>query len=69
MDIQMRAELKEKLETVATGPGVYLMKGKDGKVIYVGKAVNLKKRLRSYFKPKRQMDMKTGRAGRQDRFL
>lgn len=56
----MRVELKEKLDTAATGPGVYLMKGKDGQVIYVGKAVNLKKRLASYFKPKRQMDMKTG---------
>ncbi len=56
----MLRELKEKLETVAIGPGVYLMKGKGGKVIYVGKAVNLKKRLGSYFKPKRQMDMKTG---------
>ncbi|MCP3950807.1 MAG: excinuclease ABC subunit UvrC [Desulfobacterales bacterium] len=56
----MLGALKEKLETAATGPGVYLMKGRDGKVIYVGKAVNLKKRLGSYFKPKRQMDMKTG---------
>ncbi len=56
----MLGELKEKLETVAIGPGVYLMKGKDGQIIYVGKAVNLKKRLGSYFKPKRQMDMKTG---------
>jgi len=56
----MRKKLKEKLDTVATGPGVYLMKGRDGQIIYVGKAVNLKKRLASYFKPKRQMDMKTG---------
>jgi excinuclease ABC subunit C len=56
----MLNDLKEKLATVATGPGVYLMKGSGGKVIYVGKAVNLKKRLGSYFKPKRQMDMKTG---------
>ena len=53
-------DLKEKLGTVTTGPGVYLMKGSGGRVIYVGKAVNLKKRLGSYFKPRRQMDMKTG---------
>jgi len=53
-------DLKEKLETVGTGPGVYLMKGSDGRVLYVGKAVNLKNRLGSYFKPRRQMDMKTG---------
>ena len=56
----MKAGLKEKLKTVTSGPGVYLMKGNDGQIIYVGKAVNLKKRLKSYFKPKRQMDMKTG---------
>ena len=56
----MLKDLKEKLETVGTGPGVYLMKSSGGKVIYVGKAGNLKKRLGSYFKPGRQMDMKTG---------
>ncbi len=56
----MHKELKEKLAIVGTGPGVYLMKSPEGKIIYVGKALNLRKRLGSYFKPKRQMDMKTG---------
>ncbi len=56
----MKSGLKERLKTVASGPGVYLMKGNDSQIIYVGKAVNLKKRLGSYFKPRRQMDMKTG---------
>jgi excinuclease ABC subunit C len=37
------------LETLPTKPGCYLMKDNDGKVIYVGKAVNLRNRVRSYF--------------------
>lgn len=37
------------LDSAPTKPGCYLMKDKDGKVIYVGKAVNLRSRLRSYF--------------------
>lgn len=39
----------EKLLLVPTEPGCYLMKNKDGVVIYVGKAKNLKRRLNSYF--------------------
>lgn len=40
---------KEKLSLVPTKPGSYQMKNKDGVVIYVGKAKNLKNRLKSYF--------------------
>jgi excinuclease ABC subunit C len=55
----------EKLQGVSTGPGVYLMKNSDGVVIYVGKALNLKKRLSSYFKGTEESlaqktDLKTG---------
>ena len=39
----------EQLRTLPAKPGVYLFKDKDGKVIYVGKAANLKSRVRSYF--------------------
>ena len=35
--------------TVPTDPGVYLMKDADGKIIYIGKAKNLRNRVRSYF--------------------
>ena len=40
---------KEKLALVPTKPGSYQMKNKDGIIIYVGKAKNLKNRLKSYF--------------------
>ena len=42
-------DFKEKLKLVPNKPGSYQMKNKDGIVIYVGKAKNLQKRLRSYF--------------------
>ena len=41
--------IKDKLAKVSSQPGVYLMKDTHGKVIYVGKARSLKKRLASYF--------------------
>lgn len=41
--------LKEKLTTVPELPGSYQFKNKDGVIIYIGKAKNLKKRLASYF--------------------
>ena len=41
--------IKEKLALVPNKPGCYLMKNKDGVIIYVGKAKKLKNRLNSYF--------------------
>ena len=38
-------------EDLPTGPGVYLMRDRDGEVLYVGKAGNLRRRVRSYFGP------------------
>ncbi len=35
--------------TIPTDPGIYLMKDSDAKIIYIGKAKNLKKRVKSYF--------------------
>jgi excinuclease ABC subunit C len=40
---------KETLSSIPTRPGVYLMKGETDEVLYVGKAVNLHNRVRSYF--------------------
>src|SRR6266545_4118990 len=40
----------EKINSFPSSPGVYLMKGTDGVILYVGKASNLKQRLRSYFR-------------------
>ena len=41
-------DLEARLATISTGPGVYLLKDAAGKVIYVGKAVSLRARVRSY---------------------
>ncbi len=50
---QPTASLKEKLRSLPDGPGVYLMKDRLGRIIYVGKAKSLKKRVSSYFQPGR----------------
>ena len=49
MTDEIRKHIKEKLSLVPTLPGSYQMKNKDGIIIYVGKAKNLKNRLKSYF--------------------
>ncbi len=41
--------LQEKLDALPAKPGVYLMKDANGKILYVGKAINLRARVRSYF--------------------
>jgi excinuclease ABC subunit C len=51
--------LEEKLQNLPTQPGVYLHKDESGKIIYVGKAKNLRNRVRSYFQSGRGHDRKT----------
>ena len=46
---QTQSQLDARLDLVQQSPGVYLMKDAAGSVIYVGKAINLRSRLRSYF--------------------
>lgn len=45
----MNPRLQEKLDALPTEPGVYLMKDRRGVIIYVGKAISLRNRVRSYF--------------------
>ena len=56
-----KADFKSKLRDVPHRPGVYLMRDRLNKIIYVGKAKSLRKRLSSYFMPSRRQtaDMKT----------
>lgn len=57
--IQIAAEditLTERLEALPAGPGVYQHKDATGKVLYVGKAKNLRNRVRQYFQRSRSMD-------------
>lgn len=43
---------RDDLDTFPTNPGVYLMKGGSGNILYIGKANNLRARLRQYFLPR-----------------
>lgn len=54
----MNDAIKETLAVLPNAPGVYIMHDASGKVIYVGKAVILKNRVRSYFRPASQVSPK-----------
>ena len=53
-------DLYEKIRNLPTQPGVYLYKNAEGEVIYVGKAKNLRSRVRSYLLEAAQANAKTG---------
>lgn len=51
--------LSEKLKTLPVSSGIYLHKDARGKILYVGKAKNLRSRVRQYFQSSRHQDYKT----------
>jgi len=53
-------DLRQKAATLPNEPGVYLYKDEHGTVLYVGKAKNLRNRVRSYFSDDHMADAKTG---------
>jgi excinuclease ABC subunit C len=52
------SQLLEKVARLPENPGVYIMRDSDGTIIYVGKAVNLKNRVRSYFNNSQEQGFK-----------
>lgn len=51
---------REKIKKFPNSPGVYIMKDSGGAVLYVGKAISLRKRVASYFRPKASHDERIG---------
>src|SRR5258706_14022363 len=54
----IKPAIRQTLDTLPINPGVYLMKDDDGTIIYVGKAINLRNRVRSYFHEGNTFDAK-----------
>jgi excinuclease ABC subunit C len=57
--VELSDHLKGILDTLPLKPGCYIMKNAAGEVIYVGKAINLRSRVRSYFQERADFDRKT----------
>ena len=49
-------QIEEELKKLPGKPGVYIMRNKENEIIYVGKAVSLKNRVRSYFRKTNKTD-------------
>ncbi len=63
--MEVSEHLQGILDTLPTKPGCYLMKNASGKIIYVGKAINVRARVRSYFHSDSSHDNKTRRLVRE----
>ena len=63
--MEISAHIQGILDTLPTKPGCYQMKNAEGTIIYVGKAINLKNRVRSYFHADASHDNKTRRLVRE----
>ena len=67
--MELSTQLVAQLDTLPTKTGCYLMKNEAGKVIYVGKAVNLRNRVRSYFHSSAQHHPRTQQLVRKIEFI
>jgi len=71
--IQNNTPLKDQLQNLPEKFGVYLFKDKRGKILYVGKAINIKNRVGSYFTKRSHLGPRTNRllnlAGRIDYYI
>lgn len=63
--MELSDQLKAKLATLPENPGCYLMRNASSAIIYVGKAINIKNRVRSYFQAQTGHDAKTRRLVRE----
>jgi len=63
--MEISAHIEGILSTLPPKPGCYLMKNAEGTIIYVGKAISLKNRVRSYFRADNSHDNKTRRLVRE----
>jgi excinuclease ABC subunit C len=57
--VVIEQKIKDKLAQLPKTPGVYFHKDKAGEIIYIGKAANLRNRVRQYFQSSRYRDPKT----------
>ena len=57
--MEVPADLQGILDTLPQKPGCYIYKNSEGTIIYVGKAISLRNRVRSYFQSENRLDFKT----------